>query len=148
MKKLLSFILVSCVLSLRLKHRYPPQNPVIGIYTQAHDEDNNLNTNTTYIAASYVKFIEMSGAQVVPIYSFSETRQVLNLMEKVNGVLFTGGGLKKFDISDQWTKNAEAILNFAKTQNDNNNPFPIFGTCQGLELLCYLTSNYNHSILA
>ena len=45
----------------------PPQNPVIGIYTQ-------INSDTTsYIAASYVKFIEMSGAQVIPIFSFSET---------------------------------------------------------------------------
>ena len=68
-------------------------------------------------------------------------------MKRLNGVLFTGGGLKYFDISDQWTKNANAIVNFAKDQNDNSHPFPILGICQGYELLAYLTSNFNHSIL-
>lgn len=47
----------------------PPQNPVIGIYTQTLT--NTSSSKSSYIAASYVKFIEMSGAQVVPIYSFS-----------------------------------------------------------------------------
>lgn len=37
-----------------------------------------------------------------------------------------------FDITGQWTKNADAILNFAKDQNDQGNPFPVFGTCLGL----------------
>ena len=49
----------------------PPQNPVIGIYTQT------ANENSSYIAASYVKFIQMSGAQVVPIFSFSDTSKIL-----------------------------------------------------------------------
>lgn len=47
----------------------PPQNPVIGIYTQTLT--NTSSSKSSYIAASYVKFIEMSGAQVVPIYSFA-----------------------------------------------------------------------------
>ena len=52
----------------------PPQNPVIGIYTQFN------SATTSAIPASYVKFIEMSGAQVVPIFSFSSTKQVLAQM--------------------------------------------------------------------
>jgi hypothetical protein len=62
--------------------------PIIGVYTQilANGDqpaapltvDNSLNqkgiksTINTYIAASYVKFIEMGGAQVVPIFSYSD----------------------------------------------------------------------------
>lgn len=52
-----------------------------------------------------------------------------------------------FDITGQWTKNADAILNFAKDQNDQGNPFPVFGTCMGFQLFAYLTSNYNNTIL-
>lgn len=52
-----------------------------------------------------------------------------------------------FDIRGQWTKNAAAILDFAKDQNDQGNPFPVFGTCMGIQLLAYLTSNYNDTIL-
>ena len=88
----------------------------------------------------------MSGAQVVPIYSFSDTDKVLALLKKINGVLFPGGGME-FNLANQWTKNADAILKYAKQQNDLGNPFPVFGTCLGIQLLSFLTSNYNSSIL-
>lgn len=84
---------VSCI-----SEELPPQNPVIGIFTQTYE--NTTSSQSSYIAASYVKFIEMSGAQVVPIYSFAETSQILTLLAKINGVLFpgpflfnTGGGM-------------------------------------------------------
>ena len=32
----------------------------------------------------------MSGAQVVPIFAFSDTDKVLNTLSKINGVLFPG----------------------------------------------------------
>ncbi len=50
-------------------------------------------------------------------------------------------------MNNQWTKNADAILKYAKQQNDNGNPFPVWGTCLGVQLLSFLTSNYNSSIL-
>ena len=81
-----------------ISEELPPQNPVIGIFTQTYE--NTTSSQSSYIAASYVKFIEMSGAQVVPIYSFAETSQILTLLAKINGVLFpgpflfnTGGGM-------------------------------------------------------
>lgn len=53
----------------------------------------------------------------------------------------------EFSLSNQWTKNADAILKYAQQQNDQGNPFPVFGTCLGVQLLSFLTSNYNSSIL-
>jgi hypothetical protein len=42
--------------------------PVIGVLTQAGlDEDTFVPANGSYIAASYVKFVEGGGARVVPI---------------------------------------------------------------------------------
>lgn len=67
----------------------PPQTPIIGIFT-LENEDTSFGSST-YIAASYVKFIEMSGAQVVPIMSYSPTADILKLVSQLNGVLFTGG---------------------------------------------------------
>jgi hypothetical protein len=40
----------------------PPQGPVIGIYTLRRKSQ-----NYTYLATSYAKYLEMSGAQVVPL---------------------------------------------------------------------------------
>ena len=39
-------------------------SPVIGIYTQ----DYNESPVETYIAKSYIQYLEMAGAQVVPIF--------------------------------------------------------------------------------
>lgn len=69
----------------------PPQTPIIGIFTQTHS--NTTTSKSSYIAASYVKFIEMSGAQVIPLFSFSETDELLKVLGKINGVLFPGGGM-------------------------------------------------------
>lgn len=62
----------------------PSQRPIIGIITQTH------TTNTSYIAASYVKFIEMSGAQVIPIFMFNDMAYIDSILPKINGVLFPG----------------------------------------------------------
>lgn len=83
-----SIFLLSAVVMGSLAQTLPPQNPVIGIYTQTLS--NTTTEKSSYIAASYVKFIEMSGAQVVPIYSFANTSDILTLLGKINGVLFPG----------------------------------------------------------
>ena len=77
----------SCVL--------PNQRPIIGIYTQSIDSDEPTSElpegrlyasfNESYIATSYVKFVEMSGAQVVPIYAYSNKSYFDALLPKLNG---------------------------------------------------------------
>lgn len=61
---------------------------VIGILAQPDEQDLKLS----YIAASYVKYIESAGGRVVPIdyrWSFDKLRDIFN---KVNGILLPGGG--------------------------------------------------------
>ncbi len=127
-----------------------PQNPVIGVYTQIdeYDEPSTKEWLSTYISAAYVKYIWMSGAQVVPIYAFSNQSDIEVLLRKVNGVLFTGGaGEDEIHIDNHWVKNANFILQFAIEENRRGNVFPIWGTCLGLELLTYLTSGFSETIL-
>ena len=69
---------------------------MIGIFTQTYE--NTTSSKSSYIAASYIKFIEMSGAQVVPIYSFAETSQIINMLGKINGVLFPGN----YTLNSRW----------------------------------------------
>jgi hypothetical protein len=69
MKQIYSIFFVFLAIHLSLSQ--PPQAPVIGIYTQdAEDFAQITQTNgmSTYIAASYVKNLEMAGAQVVPLF--------------------------------------------------------------------------------
>lgn len=127
-----------------------PQNPVIGVYTQIdeYDEPSTKEYLSTYISAAYVKYVWMSGAQVVPIYAFSNQSDIEVLLRKVNGVLFTGGaGEDEIHIDNRWVKNANFILQFAIAENKKGNVFPVWGTCLGLELLSYLTSGFDETIL-
>jgi hypothetical protein len=69
MKLLLLCILILATFCL------PNQRPIIGIYTQVNEDDpprgDSNDIFQTFISASYIKFIEMSGAQVVPILAYS-----------------------------------------------------------------------------
>jgi gamma-glutamyl hydrolase len=100
----------------------PSQRPIIGIYTQSTDSDEptveglgekvSNNNDTSYIAASYIKYIQMSGAQVVPIFAYSNRTYFDELLPRINGVLFPGGDTD-IDIRSKWTQNANYILQYA-----------------------------------
>lgn len=110
---------------------------MIGIYTQ--DADYPGYENYTYIAASYVKSMEMTGAQVVPIFWHSTTSQLKELLSQINGVVFPGGEMP-IDIKNQWTSNTKYILEYAMDQNNQGNVFPVWATCLGYEALAVITS--------
>ena len=84
----------------------------------------------TYIAASYVKNIQMSAAQVIPLYYHYSHQQLDNILSKINGVFFPGGEMP-IDWNNQFTSNIDYIIKWANKQNDAGRPFPIWGTCLG-----------------
>ncbi|KAI3860169.1 hypothetical protein MKW92_014252 [Papaver armeniacum] len=71
--------------------------PVIGILSHPGDGASgrlNKDKNASYIAASYVKFIESAGARVIP-FIYNEPKEILyEKLNLVNGVLLTGGWKK------------------------------------------------------
>lgn len=121
----------------------PKQTPVIGIYTQ--DSDLPGYESMTYIAASYVKSMEMTGVQVVPIFYHSTTAQLQTLLSQINGVVFPGGEMP-IDVSNQWTANTKYILEYAMNQTNAGNPYPIWATCLGYEALAVITSQNKNNM--
>jgi gamma-glutamyl hydrolase len=69
------------------------------------------------------------------------------LLPKLNGVLFTGGGID-INIKNKWTSNADYVLKWAINENKKGRVFPVWGTCLGWELLAYLTSGYDSKVLS
>jgi len=63
--------------------------PIIGVLTQPFKGDAKKH----YIVASYVKYLESAGARVVPIFYDEERAKLVTLVSKLNGLLFTGGGM-------------------------------------------------------
>ncbi|RLU18954.1 hypothetical protein DMN91_009312 [Ooceraea biroi] len=117
--------------------------PIIGILTQ--EIDYNLNKKYpdqyhSYIAASYVKFVEGAGARPVPIWIGANDSYYEDILSKINGVLWPGGATY-FYPNEGYADAGAAIYRIAKTINKRGEHFPILGICLGFELLTYVAAN-------
>ncbi|XP_043477631.1 gamma-glutamyl hydrolase A-like [Leptopilina heterotoma] len=134
-------------------------DPIIGVLTQemaGYMGHKYSNQYKSYIAASYVKFIEGAGARCVPIWIGRNDSYYEDIMSKINGVLLPGGAAAKFNDTNGYGGAGDRIRRIAKKYNDNGDYFPIFGTCLGFELLVFLSTNrasfmtrcdsYNHTL--
>ncbi|CAF4848042.1 unnamed protein product [Rotaria sp. Silwood1] len=109
--------------------------PIIGILTQPTPILWMKPNRTTYLGASYVKYIEATGAQVVPIRMYQTTDYYLHLFNSLNGVIFPGG-----DITDEYYSVAKLFYMWSlKDFDEIQKIFPIWGTCLGFEVLLMLT---------
>lgn len=60
----MKMLTILCLIVIAQTLKIPPQTPIIGIYIKSYSE------TQSYIETSSVKWIQMSGAQVVPIFAF------------------------------------------------------------------------------
>ena len=98
--------------------------PIIGILDQDYD------TKNTYIAASYVKWVESAGARAVPLfYNKWSTSTMEGMLKNLNGVILPGGGQS---LTTKYRSQLDTVFNYAKKANDNGIYFPVWGTCQGV----------------
>ncbi|XP_030636132.1 gamma-glutamyl hydrolase isoform X2 [Chanos chanos] len=111
-------------------------SPIIGVLAQEL-----FNSSNSYIAASYVKYLESGGARVVPILINKSEEEYTQLFKSINGVLFPGGGVS-IETSG-YAKAARIFYKLALEANTQGDYFPVWGTCLGFELLTYLTSGEN-----
>uniref|UniRef100_A0A336MIE1 folate gamma-glutamyl hydrolase n=1 Tax=Culicoides sonorensis TaxID=179676 RepID=A0A336MIE1_CULSO len=119
--------------------------PVIGVLAQEISyalEQVYPGMYKSFIAASYVKFVEGGGARVIPIWIDKPKEYYRDIMTKINGVLFPGGATW-FNQSNGYADAGQFIYEIAKEMNDNGTYFPIWGTCLGFELLTYVDAKGN-----
>jgi len=116
--------------------------PILGVLTQPLGQE---PANQSYIAASYVKFIESAGARVVPVHYDSSAAELKTIFRSINGILFPGGGVSLANTT-QIRRSGQILYDLAIAANDRGDPFPIWGTCMGFQFLSLLTAQ-NDSIL-
>ncbi|KAH0617676.1 hypothetical protein JD844_016155 [Phrynosoma platyrhinos] len=115
--------------------------PIIGILSQETNFKTFQKFGKSYIAASYVKFLESAGARVVPIRLNHSDEEYDKIFHSINGILYPGGGV---DLkTSEFSKVAKIFYHKALEANDRGDYFPVWGTCLGHELLTYLTSGEN-----
>ncbi|CAI7769784.1 unnamed protein product [Closterium sp. NIES-54] len=130
--------------------------PLIGVLSQPGIADSgeiarvfnateeNHFANLSYIAASYVKFIEAGGARVVPIIYNEPRRQILKKLRLVNGLVLPGGDANK---QGRFLRTVRRLLKLAMSFNDNGDYFPIYAECLSFEMLTIILSTGGRKVL-
>ena len=136
-------MILMLLLFLQLSHiDSKPIKPVIGIFGNSEPENGDEEyLNGTYYPISYIYWLESGGAEVMAIqywYSFEEIDEILR---KINGILFLGGG-RDFSRNGTWETKARYVIE--KSLNDS---IPFWGTCQGFQLIGTLLSD-NFTLLS
>jgi len=128
------------ILSMSTSRKPPPTNerPTIGIPTQTITDDLLLETipklkGREYIAASYVKFIEMAGARAIAIPIKTNDTELKLIMKSVNGLLFPGGETNLKDSG--YYKLTKKLFKKAVEMNEEGTPIPILGICRGMQAM-------------
>ncbi|OTF80356.1 gamma-glutamyl hydrolase A-like protein [Euroglyphus maynei] len=108
--------------------RFPLINDrvVIGVLAQYPYKDEHQ-----YIAASYVKFLESSGARVAPVFCGRSSDYYETLLPKLNGILLPGGGSPLDE--GPYAETVDLIIETSKKFYDNGKYFPIWATCLSFE---------------
>ena len=139
-KALAAFVVVSVVVSCSA---YPtqPANPIIAIVTTPLVDclgwatpPPNLNYSGGCLESYYVRWLEAAGIRAVPLIWNATWETKLPLLQSVNGVLFPGGSLGG-EAFTEYVNNATEIFNYAVSRNHVNDPFFLWGTCQGFQVL-------------
>ena len=135
--------------------------PVIGILT--NPLSNWLGDNITlesrraksFLQAAYVRWIENSGARVVPIQYTATTPVILSYLVQLNGVIICGD-ISPVDYSNlskdtkiekevlRWMRAEFSIFQWAKKQNNMGNYFPVLGVGMGYEELIFMNLMPNY----
>eukprot|EP00775_Hariotina_reticulata_P009024 gene9024-9196_t len=120
--------------------------PIVGILTQAGlEEDKFVPKDGTYIASSYIKFVESGGARVVPVLADMPADKLEGLLGRLNGFLIPGGAANLRPGHDFYDT-AKRVLDYALRVNDRGEHFPVLGICLGFETLMILTAG-THDIM-
>jgi len=138
-------ILLSIFIS-QLGMNYAINNrPIIGVISQ------ELIPNSSYIAASYVKWLEAAGARVVPIIVNTETEPTEDdleyyhtLFQGISGLLIPGGIVDIYDSG--YARASKIFFDLAIEENLKGGHFPIWATCLGFEMITLMAANGQPSL--
>ncbi|CAH0547473.1 unnamed protein product [Brassicogethes aeneus] len=119
-------------------------SPIIGVLSQEtysirkylKDEE----SAKSFIAASYVKYLESAGARVVPIWIGQELDYYERLINYTNGAIFPGGATY-FTEPKGYGETASIIYKLAVEANKNGKYYPLWGTCLGMEVFAFAILN-------
>lgn len=132
-------VIIGCWMSLGVMMSIAAVNerPILGVLAQSTDPDEK-HLGDTYIPANYIKYIESAGARVVPVRICESEDYYKKMFKSINGILFPGGGVGLLNSS--FAEEGKLFYDMAIQAYDAGDYFPVWGTCQGFELLATITA--------
>ncbi|RUS74832.1 hypothetical protein EGW08_017389 [Elysia chlorotica] len=143
----LCYVLVSLVAGSWFRDDKRRQNqtlndrPIIGILATDTPSDWDAATGKTYISANYVKYLEQAGARVVPIRGGQPEEYYSRMVNWTNGALIPGGAANV--ATSLIGRSARLMYDAALKLNKEQDYYPLWGTCWGFQMLCYLIQGEN-----
>lgn len=118
--------------------------PIIGILTCEFDIMNNGIPIESF-PSTYTNMVETTGARAVPISYRLPKDELYALLDKVNGVVFTGGDIEQFDKLrnkyHEYFEAAKLVTEYVIEKNKRGDYFPLFAICQGFQTLHMFIAN-------
>eukprot|EP00794_Sanderia_malayensis_P000529 gene529-1182_t len=127
----------------QIKKHLKTDRPMVGILSMyivgsKIKEQYPQTKNSSYIAASFVRFVEGAGARAVPIPENLSKKQVEKILKGVNAVIIPGGDVEALDVGyDRITKQ---ILDYSIQQKKKGIIWPVLGINRGAERLALLVA--------
>ena len=99
----------------------------------------------SFLDPEYVKWLDLGGATVVPIHYNLPVPILRLLLTELNGFVMPGGALETLDTHVpehlyHVIRACQTVVNYSKIQTDLGRMFPVWGTCQGFELLAAIAT--------
>ena len=132
-----------------------------------HSNTRYLLANSSYISEGYIRWLDSVGIKTVPIDINADKETLLREVEKVDGLLLTGGSQSFYLKTKEISVNAKAggsnkkfrsqliqripgdyldkidlIMRKAKEINDEKRKFPVWATCLAFEAMLVSESHY------
>lgn len=136
-------MLVAVALFAHCAVAYPkqPADPIIAIVTTPLVDcagimpwPTNIDISGGCVESYYVRWLEASGIRAVPLIWNATWAERKAVLDSVNGALFPGGGLGG-EAFTEYVGNATQIFDYAVARNAVGDPFFLWGTCQGFQVL-------------
>ncbi len=104
-----------------------------------------LNGSGSVYPENYVRWVESTGSTAVVLPHDLPKRDLLKGLNKLNGIVWTGGGIESSNYTHkQYTSYIKSLVTCfekAKEYNDHGRYYPIFGICLGFEILVLFSQN-------
>ena len=142
---------IANIISRRLNRTIKQNIITVGILTAPYISNADTFIGS-YMASSYVKWLESAGALIVPL-PYDLPKPILNgFLKQINGILLIGGGIDNKATHDNeqfivFEDTINFILNYTTYQNKIGNYYPIWATCMSFEITPILELNNNKILL-